>query len=83
MLWRDSNGNKLIAGGNDSFKLVICCISWRHKLYDNINKIIKRPVLDLYYAQGRTYHEIAKEAGKSRCDIGVISNKAVEEGQKE
>ena len=45
----DSRGNeeilmvtKLIAGDKDSFKLVICCISWRCKLYDSINKIIKR-----------------------------------------
>jgi Sigma-70, region 4 len=39
----------------------------------------ERPVLDLYYNQGKTYHEIAKEARISQRDIGVISNMAVEE----
>ena len=39
----------------------------------------ERLVLDLYYNQGKTYHEIGKEARISRYDIGVISNMAVEE----
>jgi DNA-binding transcriptional regulator LsrR (DeoR family) len=43
----------------------------------------ERPVLDLYYNQGKTYHEIAKEARISRRDIRVILNKAVEEKTEE
>ena len=39
----------------------------------------ERLVLDLYYNQGKTYREIAKEARISPRDIGIILNKAVEE----
>ena len=28
---------KLVADGNNSFKVIICCISWRYKIYDDIN----------------------------------------------
>jgi RNA polymerase sigma factor (sigma-70 family) len=43
----------------------------------------ERVVLDLYYNQGKTYREIAKEAGISPRDIGVILNKIIEVKQKE
>jgi hypothetical protein len=43
----------------------------------------ERLVLDLYYNQGRTYHEISKEARISPCDIGIILNKAIEEKKTE
>jgi DNA-binding NarL/FixJ family response regulator len=33
--------------------------------------------------QGKTYHEISKEARISPCDIGVILNKIIEVKQKE
>jgi hypothetical protein len=33
---------KLVAEGNNSIKLVICYISWRYKIYDNVNNTIKR-----------------------------------------
>ncbi len=39
----------------------------------------ERLVLELYYNQGKTIREIAKEARMSFRDIGVILNKAVEE----
>jgi hypothetical protein len=39
----------------------------------------ERLVLDLYYNQGKTIREIAKEARMSFRDIGVILNKIVEE----
>jgi transposase len=39
----------------------------------------KRLVIDLYYNQGKTVREIAKEARMSFRDIGVILNKAVKE----
>jgi hypothetical protein len=39
----------------------------------------ERLVLDLYYNQGKTILEIAKEARMSFRDIGAILNKAVEE----
>jgi hypothetical protein len=39
----------------------------------------ERLVLDLYYNQGKTYRQIAKEARISPRDIGVILNKALEE----
>jgi transposase len=39
----------------------------------------ERVVLDLYYNQGKTYREIAKEARISPRDIGIILNKAVKE----
>jgi RNA polymerase sigma factor (sigma-70 family) len=43
----------------------------------------ERLVIDLYYNQGKTYNEIAKEAGISPRDIGVILNKIIEVKQKE
>jgi transposase len=43
----------------------------------------ERLVLDLYYNQGKTYREIAKEARISPRDIGVILNKAIEDKTKE
>ena len=43
----------------------------------------ERLVLDLYYNQGKTIREIAKEARMSFRDIGVILNKAVEEKKTE
>jgi hypothetical protein len=43
----------------------------------------ERLVIDLYYNQGKTYREIAKEARISPRDIGVILNKAVEEKKTE
>jgi hypothetical protein len=43
----------------------------------------ERLVLELYYNQGKTYREIAKEARMSPRDIGVILNKAVEEKKSE
>ena len=43
----------------------------------------ERLVLELYYNQGKTYREIAKEARISPRDIGVILNKAVEEKKAE
>src|SRR5918996_643732 len=43
----------------------------------------ERLVLDLYYNQGKTYREIAKEARISPRDIGVILNKAVKEKKSE
>jgi hypothetical protein len=77
---RDSNGNKIDSRGNDSFKLVICCISWRYKLFDNINKITRRKTCTRsLLCSGQDFHKIAKEARKSRCDTGIISNKAVKE----
>src|SRR5215217_5624809 len=42
----------------------------------------ERLVLELYYNQGKTYREIAKEARISPRDIGVILNKVVEEKTK-
>ena len=42
----------------------------------------ERLVLDLYYNQGKTYREIAKEARISPRDIGVILNKVVAEKAK-
>src|ERR687895_3002377 len=39
----------------------------------------ERLVMELYYNQGKTYREIAKEARISPSDIGVILNKIVEE----
>ena len=39
----------------------------------------ERLVLDLYYNQGKTYRQIAKEARISPSVIGVILNKIVEE----
>ena len=39
----------------------------------------ERLVLELYYNQGKTIREIAKEARMSFRDIGVILNKALEE----
>jgi transposase len=39
----------------------------------------ERLVLELYYNQGKTIREIAKEARMSFRDIGAILNKAVEE----
>jgi predicted transcriptional regulator len=43
----------------------------------------ERLVIDLYYNQGKTYREIAKEARISPQDIGVILNKAVEQKNRE
>jgi transposase len=43
----------------------------------------ERLVLDLYYNQGKTYREIAKEARISPRDIGVILNRKIEEKTKE
>jgi transposase len=43
----------------------------------------ERLVLDLYYNQGKTIREIAKEVRMSFRDIGAILNKAVEEKDKE
>jgi hypothetical protein len=42
-------------------------------------QVRERLVLELYYNQGKTIHEIAKEARMSFRDIGVILNKAVGE----
>jgi transposase len=43
----------------------------------------ERLVLELYYNQGKTYREIAKEARISPRDIGVILNRKIEEKTKE
>jgi hypothetical protein len=43
----------------------------------------ERLVLDLYYNQGKTYREIAKEARISPRDIGVILNKVIEKKSEE
>jgi transposase len=43
----------------------------------------ERLVLELYYNQGKTIREIAKEARMSFRDIGVILNKAIEEKKSE
>jgi transposase len=43
----------------------------------------ERLVLDLYYNQGKTYHEISKEARISPRDIGVILNKVIEQKKTE
>jgi DNA-directed RNA polymerase specialized sigma subunit len=39
----------------------------------------ERLVLELYYSQGKTYHEISKVARISPRDIGVILNKVIEQ----
>jgi hypothetical protein len=64
----------------NSFKLLLYYIF----LEDTIMTILTRQererlVLDLYYNQGKTYHEISKEARISPRDIGVILNKVNEE----
>src|SRR5829696_9358768 len=43
----------------------------------------ERLVLDLYYNQGKTYHEISKEARISPRDIGIILNKVIKEKKTE
>src|SRR5215213_11276137 len=43
----------------------------------------ERLVQDLYYNQGKTYREIAKEARISPRDIGVILNKVIEDKKTE
>jgi hypothetical protein len=43
----------------------------------------ERLVLDLYYNQGKTYREIAKEARISPSDIGIILNKVIKEKKTE
>jgi hypothetical protein len=43
----------------------------------------ERLVLDLYYNQGKIYHEISKEARISPRDIGIILNKVIKEKKTE
>ena len=43
----------------------------------------ERLVLELYYNQGKTYHEISKVVRISPRDIGSTLNKAVEEKTEE
>src|SRR5687768_8185422 len=43
----------------------------------------ERLVIDLYYNQGKTHREIAKEARISPRDIGVILNKVIGEKKTE
>jgi DNA-binding transcriptional regulator LsrR (DeoR family) len=74
----------MITRGN-SFKLPLYYIFLEDTKYMTIltRHERERPVLDLYYNQGKTYHDIAKEARISRRDIGAISSMAVEEKRTE
>ena len=83
----DSSGNKMIAiitilvtSGN-SFKLLLYNIYLEDTKYMTIltRQERERLVIDLYYNQGKTYREIAKEARISPRDIRIILNKAVEQ----
>jgi hypothetical protein len=74
----------MIIRGN-SFKLPVYYIFLEDTKYMTILTRQEREllVLDLYYNQGKTYREIAKEARISPRDIGIILNKAIEEKTKE
>jgi hypothetical protein len=77
----------MITRGN-SFKLLVHYIFLEDTKYMTIltRQERERLVLELYYNQGKTYREIAKEARISPRDIGAILNKAVQEkdeGEKE
>src|SRR5215218_8237881 len=77
----------MITRGN-SFKLQLRYISEDTKYMTILTRQEReRLVVDLYYNQGKTYREIAKEARISPRDIGVILNKVIEgkktEGSKE
>src|SRR5215210_7107331 len=74
----------MITRGN-SFKLRLCYVFLEDTKYMTIltRQERERLVLDLYYNQGKTYREIAKEARISPRDIGLILNKAVEEKNRE
>ena len=66
----------MITRGN-SFKLPLYYIFLEDTKYMTIltRQERERLVLELYYNQGKTYREIAKEAKTSSRDIGVILNK--------
>ena len=68
----------MITRGN-SFKLPCCYIFLEDTKYMTIltRQERERLVIDLYYNQGKTYREIAKEARISPRDIGIILNKVV------
>jgi transposase len=70
----------MITRGN-SFKLPLYYIFLEDTKYMTIltRQERERLVLDLYYNQGKTYREIAKEARISPRDIGIILNKVIEE----
>jgi transposase len=70
----------MIASGN-SFKLLLYYIFLEDTKYMTIltRQERERLVLDLYYNQGKTYHEISKEARISPRDVGVILNKVIKE----
>ncbi len=61
---------KFVINYNNSYKLLLYYNPLRYKIYDDINRTGKRErlVLDLYYNQGKTYHEISKEARISPRD---------------
>jgi len=65
---------------NNSFKLRLCYVFLEDIKYMMIltRQERERLVLDLYYSQGKTYHEISKVARISPRDIGVILNKVIE-----
>jgi DNA-directed RNA polymerase specialized sigma subunit len=75
----DNRGNETIAmitklvsnDNNNSFKLLLYYILTRQEK--------ERLVLELYYSQGKTYHEISKVARISPRDIGAILNKVIEQ----
>jgi transposase len=89
----DIKGNEAIASrnrmishdNNNSFKLLLYYIFLEDTKHMTIltRQEKERLVLELYYNQGKTYREIAKEARISPRDIGVILNKAVEEKKTE
>jgi hypothetical protein len=74
----------MITRGN-SFKLLLYYIFLEDTNYMTIltKQERERLVLDLYYNQGKTYCQIAKEARISARYIGVILNKAIEEKKSE
>jgi hypothetical protein len=77
----DNKVTKLVSNdNNNSFKLPLYYIFLEDTKYMMIltRQERQRLVLELYN-QGKTIHEIAKEARMSYRDIGVILNKAVEE----
>jgi transposase len=80
----DNIGNKVVAmmtnlvtSGN-SFKLLFGLIDIAKRKMSIIRQDRQKLVLDLYYNQGKTIRDIAKEARMSLRDIGSILNKADE-----
>ena len=59
----DSSGNKLETSGN-SFKPPFCLIDieQKRKMSTTTRQEKERVVIDLYHNQGKTVHDIAKEA---------------------